>query len=298
MQIRIISFLLILILSSCGKKKTDNVSAYIFYDSVNHELTATKDIQQRLIDRLLNIILLIDNDPNSSIDFQTVQELLDTAEASNITRIKNITAIKEFDEKIDYKHKVLDYLKHLDSFYDIEVKDFLNKLRNKTSDDVTEAKKMLQPALIAIKQKELIMKDTQEEFNNKYKKNTSGSRLVSPDYESVSLSSLKFEKVTIADGTIIDLISYSGGDCEGTSLVEYVQFIGINQSSGDTVRILALCHAQQYDLNKAPRSGAFKNFLPIDSNTVADNIVVIFNKNLEEIERKEYKTAFGILEFN
>jgi hypothetical protein len=114
----------------------------------------------------------------------------------------------------------------------------------------------------------------------------------------VKYSDLNYPKATIPDGTAIELISYSGGDCSDTEM-RYKQFIGVNQSNNDTVRILAICQAQQYDIDAAPRIGTFKGIsLHSETVTAIENEFVIFNKNLSDIERGNYKTAFGILEFN
>ncbi len=80
--------------------------------------------------------------------------------------------------------------------------------------------------------------------------------------------------------------------------IYYKQFIGINKSNGDTLRILALAAMQRYDIDKAPRIGTFKADLPMRNQlTPSENEYIIFNTNQANIEKGNYKTAFGLLSF-
>lgn len=295
MLYRYIVIICLVSIAACGRKKSNAVAAYLFFDEVNKELRADKAIQQRCIDRLMNIILLIDNNPDADINFQEAHQLLDNAKAANKLRIENISRVEEYDKNVDYKNKVLDYMNHLQVFYEKNAKEFLLLLEDKPVKDIEKLKIMLQPALLKVKEKEKIMKEAQEEFNYRYKREESETGRVPGDCEAVPLPEVQMEKTVIPFGTKIGLISFSGCDCPEQTA--YIQFIGVNTSTGDTVRILSPCLAQDYDVEKAPRTGTFINFTDIDANAVVANVVVLFNKNLAVIEKKNYKTAFGQLAF-
>lgn len=156
------------------------------------------------------------------------------------------------------------------------------------------------PKLAITKQKELALKQAQKNFEAKYERTVKPNSIrTNGDYEYVKLKHLKYKLTDIKDGTKIELMSFSGGDSKnGEDRIYYKQFIGINQSNGDTVRILALAAMQDYDFEKAQRIGTFKNFRPNGNEIVtSENEFIIFNRNQARVENGNYKIAFGLLEF-
>lgn len=287
---------LFIFLLSCNKKRISSARAFAFYDSVNHELTMNKDIQQRLIDRTLTIILQINNDKNVIVDIKPLRDLFDSSRTVNMIRQKNIEKIEEVDPRIDYKAKVLDYVKTFNDFYKNEYYEFLKVLDQPQIDRSEKYRTTFAAKLVEIKQKQETFQDAQKEFREKYEEKEEYKR-VKGDYVYKNLSALNYIIVKIPEGTKFKLLSYSGGDCIPVDL-SYRQFIGINLDNGDTVRILTSCQSQEYDFENAPAVGTFKedvNEKP--ESTSADVKFVIFNKNLSDLEKGNYQTTFGILQF-
>jgi hypothetical protein len=124
----------------------------------------------------------------------------------------------------------------------------------------------------------------------------------------VKLEDFKYTPATIKDGTEIKILSYSGGkECSGKEIY-YYQFIGIDNSTLDTVRILAPC--QLFDVTRGTKTGIFYNdgiskvfdLLLKDSKedvfkmSDKENFVV-FNKKAESLEKRNFRTAIGSLAF-
>ena len=147
---------LFICLLSCDKKRISSARAFAFYDSVNHELSTNKDIQQRLIDRTLTIVLQINNDKNTIVDIKPLQVLFDSSRTVNMRRQKNIEKIEEVDRGIDYKAKVLDYVKTFNDFYKNEFYEFLKILDQPQIDRAEKYRTSFAAKLVEIKQKQEI----------------------------------------------------------------------------------------------------------------------------------------------
>ena len=128
-----------------------------------------------------------------------------------------------------------------------------------------------------------------------------------PNFRYVRLEDFKYSHAAIEEGTEIQILSFSGGkDCTPEESY-YYQFIGINLSTNDTVRILAPC--QIVDINARPGRGTFTPWQ--ETGKIIDNVLkehgekglisekrfVVFNKHQKDIEDKVYKTAIGTLGF-
>ena len=161
-------------------------------------------------------------------------------------------------------------------------------------------KRILLPKLLIIDEKAKKLVDIRQSFKTKYSRKKS-----EPEYESkparftyTRLSELHYNMITIPEGTQIRLLSFSGGTCNTINPI-YVQFIGIDQKTEDTIRILALCQSQDFDI-KSPvaKFATFKeNFLHKYDADQDNESFVIFNQKLSDLEKGNYKTAIGILEF-
>jgi len=76
-----------------------------------------------------------------------------------------------------------------------------------------------------------------------------------PNFRYVKLEEFRYSEATITKGTEIKILSFSGGkDCSPEESY-YYQFIGVNLSTNDTLRILAPC--QSVDVNARPTTGTF-----------------------------------------
>ena len=128
-----------------------------------------------------------------------------------------------------------------------------------------------------------------------------------PNFRYVRLEDFKYSQAAIEEGTEIQILSFSGGkDCTPEESY-YYQFIGINLSTNDTVRILAPC--QNVDINAKPERGTFTPWQ--ETGKIIDNVLkehgekelisekkfVVFNNHQKDIEDKDYKTAIGTLGF-
>jgi len=129
-----------------------------------------------------------------------------------------------------------------------------------------------------------------------------------PNFRYVKLEDFKYEKADIKEGATIEVLSFSGGkNCNG-AVAYYYQFIGIDKSNGDTVRILTPCQAITDTLNLS--TGTFASWdktaaIITDAMTsqgktsllAGDEGIVVFNKQYSDIEDRNYKTAIGTLAF-
>jgi len=122
-----------------------------------------------------------------------------------------------------------------------------------------------------------------------------------PNYEYVDLEDYKFEDAALKRGTEILLLSFSDGRPCNSGTVYYYQFIGINKETGDTVRIFSPC--QVYDYKKEQRDVTFMPandaLYKIDESLDLENKdkVLVFNKRFADLEKGNYKTAFGSVAF-
>ncbi len=154
-------------------------------------------------------------------------------------------------------------------------------------------------------------------------------------YKHQPLSQFQDTPVSLSSGTPIRILAFSGGEVgKATDELHYCQFIGINQSTGDTVRILtaaidveeagsdgkpALTPSTTYDFDKGVNDATFKvptendemiikmipqlqggNNVPKnlgeDKNDVVKEYVMI--PEGEPFFSRHYKTAAGILSFH
>lgn len=291
---------LFIFLCSCGQTKVDTKKAFDFYDAVNAQISLNRPAQQKFIDKLTIAILAVKENNNAAIDTKELLILLEYSKSKNIEREKNIEGLVEFDNDINFKSKTLDYVKAFNHAYQYEFPKIIEIFADNKDNRFERAKDLLFPKLQLIKGKELEMKSSQNNFKTKYEElRKSQPKRTGSEYEFVKLKDFKFSTTEIKTGTKIELLSFSGGDDLAEDKIYYKQFIGINKSTGDTLRVLALAPIQQYDLDKAIRIGTYKTDLPMRKQmTASENEYIIFNRNLADIEKGNYKTVFGILEFD
>lgn len=290
---------LIIFLSSCGQTVKDNKKAFEFYDLVNKQITLGKPKQQEFIDKLTASLLTIRDNKNAVINTKELQSLFDLAKASNEERQKNLENISEFDSDLKYKKMTMDYFRSYNGLYDNEMPKAIKLLGEQSEERFERVGNLLIPKLKIIKQKELALKQAQNDFKAKYETlSKSESKRTGADYEFIKLMDFKYTGTTIKEGTKIELLSYSGGDDLLDGNIYYKQFIGIDKVNGDTLRVLALASMQHYDLSKAIRIGTYTQDLPVRNQTIpSEKEYLIFNTNQAEIEKGNYKTVFGILKF-
>ncbi|MEI9958454.1 MAG: hypothetical protein WDM90_19600 [Ferruginibacter sp.] len=249
---------------SCGQTKVDTKKAFAFFDAVNAQITLNKANQQKFIDTLTAALLSLKENPNAIIDTKELQLLLEQSKAIAIEKEKNIGELVEVDNDIIYKQKTLDYVKAFNDAYQNEFPKCIQILVGEKDGRLEAAGKLIYPKLKSIKEKEIEMKSAQNTFETKYVElSKAKGRRTEGDYEFIKLKDFKFTFAPIEDGTKIELLSFSGGKQNTDYKIYYKQFIGINKSNGDTLRILALAAMQRYDIDKAPRIGTFKADLPM-----------------------------------
>jgi hypothetical protein len=284
------------LLTSCGQNRVETIQARAYFDSINFQINANRDLQQSLIDKATVAILTIKEDKAATIDTKSLQQLLDSAKKRNILRLQNIEKITEVDAGINYKGKVLDYVQHFNNFYEKEFKDFLVILNDKEQDRFAKGAAILMPKLKLIKEREIEFKNAQQAFKSKYPVDQDGAIRTKPDYEFVRFSEFKFQKADLKDGEEIRLLSFSGGkDCEYETTY-FKQFIGIVKSTGDTVRILSPC--QTYDIHNPMQIGYYNSDTHYSTqNPDTKNYFIVFNLHQTSLEKRNLKTTIGMLSF-
>ena len=126
------------------------------------------------------------------------------------------------------------------------------------------------------------------------------------NFEYKSLEDCNFEMIKLKEQTKIKVISYSGGKYCDNDTKYYYQFIGINQETLDTVRVLSLC--QMYKFVEGKKIGSFSS--KGDLSELIDQVgsqygldkdssekMVVFNKERSPFESGVYKTSIGSLGF-
>lgn len=128
-----------------------------------------------------------------------------------------------------------------------------------------------------------------------------------PTFEYLPLETFVYEPTIIDEGTLIQILSFSGGPDCSSKKTYYYQYIGINKENNDTVRILSPC--QKLPEGNNPTEGTFSSWKKqseiIDkalkehgeNKFESENKVIVFNKSHGEIEKRHYKTAIGTLGF-
>jgi hypothetical protein len=284
------------LLTSCGQSRVETIQARAYFDSINFQINTNRDLQQSLIDNATVAILTVKEDKTATIDTKSLQQLLDSAKKKNFLRQQNIEKITEVDAEINYKGKVLDYVQHFNNLYDKEFKDFLVILNDKEQDRFAKGAAILMPKLKLIKEREIEFKNAQQAFKSKYPVDEDGAIRTKPDYEFVRFSEFKYQKADLKDGEEISLLSFSGGvDCEYETTY-FKQFIGIVKSSGDTVRILSPC--QTYDTQNPIQISYYNSDIHYATqNSDTKNYFIVFNKHQTSLEKRNLKTAIGMLSF-
>lgn len=291
---------LLIFLTSSGQTNKDRKKAFNFYSLINKQIDFGKPDQQKFIDKLTSSLLTVRDNKNAVIDTKELESLFNAAKTKNIERQRNLDKIVEFDNDLNFKGVVMEYFKSYNELYEDEVPKAILIYGEKSGDRFERIGNLLIEKLRIIKQNELALKQAQKDFKAKYEETAKFNSIrTNGEYEYVKLKDFIYKLTDIKDGTKIELMSFSGGGFEnGEDRIYYKQFIGINKSNGDTVRILALAAMQNYDFKKAERIGTFKNILPNKSvMTASEKEFIIFNKNQANVENGNYKIAFGLLEF-
>lgn len=128
--------------------------------------------------------------------------------------------------------------------------------------------------------------------NNCYSQLTSGfSYLLLNDYN--------YSQAQLKEGTEVEILSFSDGDACQQNKIFYKQFIVIDKSTNDTLRILSEC--QEYDIITDPRIGYYYSSPDIalgnpvsQKPAISATKLVVFN-NSETLEKGDYKTSIGLI---
>jgi tetratricopeptide (TPR) repeat protein len=155
-----------------SRKIVDGVSvlqARKFYDSINTALDEATPIEHRFLDKVARTMLLVYNKGDtSSIDVTTLRIGLDSALSANERKIDKIKRIREVDSSLGYKQIVLDYILSFDEVYKGLFKSYIDDLSTKDVSRIKQSSIGLQSPMKAIKQKELLFKQSKTDFKKKY----------------------------------------------------------------------------------------------------------------------------------
>jgi len=286
------------LLISCGQSKVNIGEAHEFYEAVNAELDKNTPVQQKFIDKLLVAIVAV-NKENKKVDIEELTTLYEQSKASCTSETKSIKALKEVDRGIGLKQAMIDYLKSLNEAFDNEFPKTIQMFGSDEPDKFEKAKRMLVPRLKLIKENQIELNIALSNFESKYEKLIKTLPLLTgSNFEMRKLKDFEFTASKITDGTKIELLSFSGTKDFNENEIYYAQFIGVDLSSGDTVRILELTLLNAPSIDQLPRYGTYySGGGTIEKNRIGNNEYVIFNKNQSDIEKGDYKTVFGFIEF-
>jgi hypothetical protein len=286
-------------LYGCGQSKKNAEEARNIYMAITKALASNKLEQDNFMKILVAKMMLAKEKPSETIVTKDLEAAYEITLQKGKDREKEITAIKEFDGKIAIKAIALDYAKHFNHTLDDEFAKVVSILKSSSRNRFDSCSKILKPILEELSNEQNTFKAVLKSFREEYEpKANEESKETSADYELVKLKDYKYTEIKIEEGTKIKLLSFSGGTDFIDEKVLYKQFIGINLTTNDTIRILALSTVQQYDFDKKPRIGIYKKDFSIRENMVAGGVeFIVFNENQVEYEKGNYKTAFGILDF-
>ncbi len=295
----LVILLLLAHLFSCTSKKPDTARAYSFYDSVNTQLELNRSFREKLMDTVEQMLSIIKGNEDAQFNTKPIHEHLEDVKVDNDQRRRNIVRIIEVDKEIGFKKKALDYIKTMNDFYEKEYEEFLNIVDETQGDRFKMASKILIPKLLEIKEKAREIAAAAQRFEAKYTRNEPApeDKKTAELFSYKKLSELNYQMIPIPEGTEIRVFSYSGGNCSEVNDI-YHQFIGIDQTTNDTIRVLTLCQTMDREVSGPPRWGVFKvNFPSVYNASKADESFVVFNSKMRFIEDRNYKTVVGILEF-
>ena len=122
------------------------------------------------------------------------------------------------------------------------------------------------------------------------------------------LAECNFKMTTIAHGTDFKILAYSGGKKCTKDTQYYYQFIGINQTTQDTMRILSACQGYHFGedprmvtysgetINNAKLQDALKKIYE-ENGINQETKLVAFNNDMPRIGEGNYKTVIGSIGF-
>jgi hypothetical protein len=155
-------------------------------------------------------------------------------------------------------------------------------------------------------------------------------------YQYLPLEEYKYSQASIQPGTEVELLAFSGGKEGDENSVFYYQFLVVDKTAGDTLRILTplisidesagldnktYTTPLQYNPNKGVKNAFYelvdstqnlalqveslikdnKNDSSVDINSLMTKVdkkqFVVINKSMPEFENPNYRTAIGVLNF-
>ena len=288
----------IALLFSCTSKKVDTARAYLFYDSVNTELNKNSYYRGLLIDTAQAMLSAIQENEDARFDTKPIRDLLEDMRAYSDIQRKNIEKITEIDKEINYKEKALISLKTFNDFFETEYEEFLKIIDDTSGDRFERSKKVLLSKLVMATGKGKELAEASRLFESKYPKDEQMTKKENNSelFSFKKLSELNFQMIKIPEGTEVSVFSYSGGNCSEIDNI-YHQFIGIDQSTNDTIRVLTLCQSLDREISGEPRFGIFKEVTPFSNTGHTKESFVVFNARMEDLETRNYKTVVGMLDF-
>ncbi|MCH8902984.1 MAG: hypothetical protein IIA45_03605 [Bacteroidetes bacterium] len=159
----ILSFILI----SCDSTATRE-EAMALKDSLSSINFTNQLTVQIFIDGATIVITAVQSDPNADIDFHQYVRLLGLAQKSNDATLAKLEAIKEIDEKINYRNSYNEYLIACHGALN-EFVNWFDVLQNsRKPETINDINAILFEKLELMKAKELIYRKAIEDFNEKY----------------------------------------------------------------------------------------------------------------------------------
>lgn len=164
----IILFCSLMLVASCSQKPDTN-AVLDFYGKMQAAMLFYKDEQQNFINKTTDAINDLQYD--RVVDTKTLRLLLDTAKMAMQSRRETVDTLKEIDEEIGYKQKMINYIDTFSSAYNHEFPDFITMLESDKpkGEKVVYLTEKLKSKLLRIQECETEVKNAKEAMLSKYK---------------------------------------------------------------------------------------------------------------------------------
>lgn len=167
MKLKIIIVFLFIFANSCETQK-NNTNELKYYISIQSSYLFSKKTIDRCYETVQKIALKLQDESYSDVDARNFRLTLDSAIFSNQEELNLLKKIVEVDTTINYKSKLIDYKKGLDSFYTISCKYWISILQSDSIHKITLTKAILIKPLEHIVNLAQICEKAEKDFQIKY----------------------------------------------------------------------------------------------------------------------------------
>jgi hypothetical protein len=167
MKLTILATFLFSLIAACETQK-NNTNALNYYVLINGGYLISQKAINKCYESIQKIGLKLQNETYSKVDAQDFGLILDSAINSNRQELELLKNIGEVDTSINYKSKLIDYKKALDSFYTIPCRNWISKLLSDSINKITVTKTILMEPLEHIVTMAQICDKAEKDFQMKY----------------------------------------------------------------------------------------------------------------------------------